>query len=214
MHYLFGGLILTFMLPATLLAQEDWRYLYDEQEDRAEKLFEHYYGQKDYPNALPHLEWLLDKTQDTSYCTKGAAVYEAMSRKASDDEDALRYANLCLKMYDDFIRYSGDTIRGLNRKLNQAYQLFYDRADKYPALLSLSEEVMLTSDNSFAFYNFSPLVNLLLLMEKDGMVKHEKTVQTVAKLENIASAPANSQNRQYQLAIIRAREILRKQSAG
>jgi tetratricopeptide (TPR) repeat protein len=213
MGYLLGSLILIFMLPPALLAQEDWRYLYDEQEERAAQLFEHYYSLQDFPKALPHLEWLLDKKQDTSYCTKGAFVYEFMSRNASDDEDALRYANLCLRMYDDFIRYSGDTIRGLNRKLHQAYQLFYDRAEKYPVLLSLSEEVMLKTGNLFAFYNFSPLINLMVLMEKDGKVNREKTEQAAALLQAIAASPPNSENRQYQLAIARVRQILHKQSA-
>lgn len=179
------------------LAQQDWHYLYQEQEGRAERLFEHYYSRKSYREALPHLEWLLDHKDQAEYHRRAVVVYEHLHQQATEEADQDRYARLSLRQFDLLKRYEDDTIGLLNRKLQQSYRLFYDQPAQYPFLLRLSEEVLSSSKNHFAPYNFTPFVRLLLLMIRSGSTTEATLAEGVQELEAITRAhPAESDYRE------------------
>lgn len=189
-------------------AQQDWQYLYEEQEDRAEELFNFYFEREEYEKALAHLEWLLDHRNDAVYHESAIVVYEHLSRRAEEKEDALRYAGLCLRQFDKLTSLTGDTLRMRNRQLNQAYQLFYDQPEQYPRLKRMSEHLLMESKTDFAFYNFSPYIHMMLLMEEAGLVERPAIEEAAKRLEEISRTPENRHDLNYQDAIRNIRQIL------
>jgi len=187
-------------------AQQDWHYLYREQEGRAARLFEHYFARQAFREALPHLEWLLDHKEEASYYRHAVVVYEHLHQQAEDEADRERYARLSLRQFDALRHYEKDTIELLNQKLKQAYQLYYDQPKQYPYLLQLSENVLASSKNRFAPYNFTPFVRLLLLMIQSGSTTKAVLDEGVQALEAISRAhPAETD---YQAAMEKVRSIL------
>lgn len=189
-------------------AQQDWQYLYEEQEDRAEELFLFYFEREAYKKALPHLEWLLDHRNDAVYHENAIVIYEDLARRTEEQEDALRYAALCLRQYEELMVLSGDTIGMRNQRLNQAYQLFYDQPAQYLRLKQMSELLLMESGTGFAFYNFSPYIRMLLLMEETRQVEGAAIDEVVKRLEEISRAPANRNDLNYQEAILKVSQIL------
>ena len=188
------------------LAQQDWHYLYQEQEGRAERLFEHYYSRGSYREALPHLEWLLDHKDQAEYHRRAVVVYEYLHQQAKEETDQDRYARLSLRQFDLLKRYEDDTIGLLNRKLQQSYRLFYDQPAQYAFLLRLSEEALNSSKSRFAPYNFTPLVRLLLLMIRSGSTTEVTLAEGLQELEAITLAHPDESD--YQEAMEKVRTIV------
>ncbi len=190
------------------VAQQDWQYLYEEQEGRAEKLFAHYYARQAYQEALPHLEWLLDHRQEAVYHQRAVVVYKHFHEQAKEVADQLRYAKLSLRQFDALMRYQKDSVQLLNQKLHHAYQLFYDCPEQYTFLWQLSREVLTASGSRFAPYNFTPYVRLLLLMIRSENVTEADLEKLVVRLEDIAWAHALEEYTAYQEAIKQVKEIV------
>lgn len=205
-HFLILLMTHFLLLAYAARAQQDWHYLYQEQEGRAERLFEHYYARQAYREALPHLEWLLDHKSEAAYHRHAVVVYEHLHQEAEDEADRDRYTRLSLRQFDDLRRYEDDTIALLNQKLQQAYHLFYDQPAEYSFLLQLSQKVLSTSNDRFAPYNFTPFVRLLLLMIRSGSKKEATLTEVVAQLESIAKVHQAEAN--YREAMQRVEEIL------
>jgi len=189
-------------------AQQDWQYLYEEQEGRAEKLFAHYYARQAYQEALPHLEWLLDHRSEAVYHQRAVVVYKHLHEQAEYVSDQLRYAQLSLRQFDALMRYREDTVKLLNQKLHHAYQLFYDCPEQYNFLWQLSREVLTASDSRFAPYNFTPYVRLVRLMIRSGNATEVGLEELVVRLEDIAQAHGQEEYTAYQEAIKQVKKIV------
>lgn len=206
-------LLLTLILLSysKLVAQEDWNYLFNQQHDRAVELFNHHYYGQEYQQALPHLEWMLDEQpgKSVSQYIMGIDVYEKIARKIEDPEERYRYTQLALKLYDERIRYFGDTVKVLNRKLGTAYGLLYADSSYHQQLYALSKEVLERSGKEFAYYNFMPHAFLLNQMLSKGKIDEEEAKAAAEQLSRIAAYHAQGQgSNRYEEVMPKVRQIL------
>lgn len=217
-HLLF--LIILFLLPnIQSLAQEDWQYLFKQQYDRAVELFNHHYFNKEYQQALPHLEWMLNEKpgENASQYIMGIELYEKLAQAAEDPEEKYRYTQLALKLYDDRLHYFGETAAVetasvLNRKLQTAFKLLYQDSTRHEQLLTLSEAVLRQTGKQFAYYNFVPYAFLLSQMQKKGSIQEEKVKATVEELNNIAAYHRKGQGKSnYEEAMSKVNNMLSPQ---
>ncbi|MFP4092425.1 MAG: hypothetical protein ACLFUB_01720 [Cyclobacteriaceae bacterium] len=206
--------LLCMLLSFTAAAQQDWEYLYDEQQDRAAELFNHYYFNKNYKEAVVHLEWLLSETPaaSPSYFSQGIEVYAGLSRSASNPDERIRYAMLSLRLYDGYIQFFGDSSRMLNLKLQQAYQLLHNDSSQYPLIKRLSLEVMELTDNHFAHYNFVPTMQFFVMLLQKGQADKNALRTLMDKFHLIARHPDNHAHFRYREALENVKLLYRKTS--
>jgi hypothetical protein len=203
-------LVLLTSLTTAALAQQDWHYLYEQQQDRAEELFNHYFFKEDYRQAVIHLEWLLSEAPavSSSYYMLGIETYTALSRQAGEEDEQLRYAMLSIQMYDRYLRYFGDTNRILNLKLRQAFELLHQHPERYPYLQTLCREVIEQTREAFAFYNYVPAAHFARIQYRRGKIGRQDVDKLLARLKAYATHPAHQHQQLYREAYEKSAELL------
>jgi tetratricopeptide (TPR) repeat protein len=132
-----------FLYSANLIAQPGWVWPTDSADsDKAKEYYALYSDlskAKNQIEALPYLEWLLDKAPklNVALYIGATSTYEDLADAETDPAKKLAFQEKTLEVYDKRIEYFGNEGEVLNRKAFASYRYFKDNKAKYPELIEL-----------------------------------------------------------------------------
>lgn len=189
-------LLLYFFLGAAgISAQPGWQWPADSTQSAKAKEYYALYSDLSKENkpaeALPYLEWLLERAPDlhVSLYIGAAATFEDLAEAASDPAEKLRFQERVLEAYDTRLQYFNHEGEVLNRKAFAAYKFFKDDKARYPALIELFSKAN-TLNGADAFDN-----NLIALMDilrrlklSGGSISDEQVINYYNEIGDILDA--------------------------
>lgn len=150
------------LFSSLTIAQPGWNWPEDEAlKDQALEAQANYKDilmpQKSYNKAMKRLNWLYNNTPDLheSIYQDGATCMKEMLK---GEKDVKRISNLqdsLLWMYDQRIKYFDDDADVIDRKVYEAFKLFYKDSDRYPMLDELFAKAYEMNGPNISYFNLN-----------------------------------------------------------
>jgi tetratricopeptide (TPR) repeat protein len=164
MKKLFSILSLLAMVSFTVVAQPGWNW----PEDRAaaeEKnvLYADAVKMGDFKGALPALQWLMNEVPDLnkSLYQNGAKIYDNLAKVEKDPAQKAIYVDSLMLMYDMRMKYFGDSVNVMNRKIFKAYRYNIKNYDKAEWLLGMFDTTYKISGDKVMDQNLLAYMNVI-----------------------------------------------------
>lgn len=164
LFYLFCGICLT---VTTVFGQtRDW--IWPEDRVKAEEnvaLYSDYLSLKDYRQAADYLSWLIINAPNLniSLYQNGSKIYENLALNDTNEINRGIFLDSMLWMYDTRMKYFGDSVNVMNRKVNKAYTHFFRSKDKLKFLLLQFDITFSISGNEVLNSNIPAYMNVIKL---------------------------------------------------
>lgn len=173
-------------------AQPGWNWGADEataQEKNA--LYNDLLNQKNYKEAVPALDWLLENTPDLNAAIyiNGAKIYQALADAETDPGQKIQYQEKALSMYDLRIEHFKEEAKVLDRKAYVAYKYLKDRKEKYKELYDLFERTFELNGSNISVNNLVAYMDVIRryrasggsLSDEDVLERYDKVSTIIGK---------------------------------
>ncbi len=145
--------------------------------------------QKNYQEAVPPLEWLLENAPDLnpSIYINGADIYEELALKASDPTEKQGYTDDALAMYDKRLEYfgSGKEADILNRKASTAMKILYKDKEQYDKLQEIYTNAVEKSGDKLAYYNLVPYMTVARTQFDRGQLDEGQVINIYDQISSV-----------------------------
>jgi tetratricopeptide (TPR) repeat protein len=177
-------LALQVTLSFAALAQPGWNW----PEDRAaaeEKnvLYTDAVKMGDFKGALPALNWLIMEAPDLnkSLYQNGSKIYDNLAKVEKDEAQKAVYIDSLMWMADQRMKYFGDSVNVMNRKVFKAYKYYIRDHDKSEWLLEMFDITYKISGNKVMDQNLLAYMNVIKLnkLAKKNLTDEEVIVRYV-----------------------------------
>jgi tetratricopeptide (TPR) repeat protein len=177
-------LALQVTLSFAALAQPGWNW----PEDRAaaeEKnvLYTDAVKMGDFKGALPALNWLIMEAPDLnkSLYQNGSKIYDNLAKVEKDEAQKAVYIDSLMWMADQRMKYFGDSVNVMNRKVFKAYKYYIRDYNKSEWLLEMFDITYKISGNKVMDQNLLAYMNVIKLnkLAKKNLTDEEVIVRYV-----------------------------------
>jgi len=171
-------------LSFAAIAQPGWNW----PEDRAlaeEKnvLYTDAVKMGDFKGAIPALNWLISEAPDLnkSLYQNGSKIYDNLAKVEKDAAQKTIYIDSIMWMADQRMKYFGDSVNVMNRKVFKAYKYFIKDYDKSEWLLEMFDITYKISGNKVMDQNLLAYMNVIKVnkLAKKNLTDEEVIVRYV-----------------------------------
>ena len=157
------------LLSVTLMAQPGWNWPADENLKSQAMEKQAYYkllmAQSKFQEAVDPLNWLYENNPNlnTSIYIDGEKCLKDLLENTEDKERKVRLQDSIIWLYDQRLEHFDNDAKTLDRKVYQAFQLYYKTPSKYPMLSELYEEAYEMNGPEISEFNLSTYMFLAKL---------------------------------------------------
>ena len=164
-----GTTILSLLFAMTLAtiaqAQPGWKWP-EEEKDKAEEynvLYSDAVKMQDWQTAIPPLQWLINKAPDLnkSLYVNGSKIYDNLAKVEKDEAKKAVYVDSLMLMYDLRMKYFGDSVNVMNRKIFKAYRYYIKDYSKSEWLLEIFDKTYEISGDKVMDQNLLAYMNVI-----------------------------------------------------
>jgi tetratricopeptide (TPR) repeat protein len=164
-----GTTLLSLLIAMTLSivanAQPGWKWP-EQEKDKAEEynvLYSDAVKMQDWQTAIPPLQWLINKAPDLnkSLYVNGAKIYDNLAKVEKDAAKKADYVDSLMLMYDLRMKYFGDSVNVMNRKVFKAYRYYIKDYSKSEWLLEIFDKTYEISGDKVMDQNLLAYMNVI-----------------------------------------------------
>ena len=174
-------------LSITAVAQPGWNWPEDKAAaEEKNVLYADAVKMGDFRGALPPLSWLIRVAPDLnkSLYQNGAKIYDNLAKVEKDPAQKDIYLDSLMWMYDMRMKYFGDSINVMNRKIFKAYRYYIKNYDKSEWLLELYDKTYKISGSKVMDQNLLAYMNVIKVNKLAK--KNLSDEQVLERYENIS----------------------------
>ncbi|MEM6735940.1 MAG: hypothetical protein AAF620_07725 [Bacteroidota bacterium] len=157
------------LFSVILLAQPGWNWPEDENLKSQAMEKQAYYkllmAQSKFSEAMKPLNWLYENNPqlNTSIYIDGEKCLKDIVQKTEEKDREKRLQDSILWLYDQRLEYFDNDASTLDRKVYQAFQMYYKEPSKYPMLVDLYEKAYKVNGPEISEFNLSTYMFLAKL---------------------------------------------------
>jgi tetratricopeptide (TPR) repeat protein len=187
MKKLFTILSLLASISFTVVAQPGWNWPADKASaEEKNVLYADAVKMGDFKGAIPPLQWLINEVPDLnkSLYQNGSKIYDNLAKVEKDPAQKAIYVDSLMWMYDMRMKYFGDSVNVMNRKIFKAYRYNIKNYDKAQWLLGMFDITYKISGNKVMDQNLLAYMNVIKV---NKLVKKNLTDEQVLEKYEIIS---------------------------
>ena len=180
------SLLVTLSIAAT--AQPGWNWPEQNKPEAEEKnvLYADAVKMGDFKGAIPPLSWLIMVAPDLnkSLYQNGAKIYDNLAKVEKDPAQKIVYLDSLMWMYDMRMKYFGDSVNVMNRKIFKAYKYHIKNYDQSEWLLEMFDVTYKISGSKVMDQNLLAYMNVIKVNKL--VKKNLSDEEVLARYENIS----------------------------
>lgn len=189
-------LIILLTTAVLAMAQPGWNWPEQDRPKAEEKnvFYSDAVKMQDWQTAIPPLQWLLNKAPDLneSLYVNGAKIYDNLAKVEKDAAKKKVYVDSLLWMYDMRMKYFGDSVNVMNRKVFKAYKYSIKDYDKAKWLLDMFDETYAISGTKVLDQNLLAYMNTIKVNKKvKKNLSDEQVLERYDAITDVIEAKVN-----------------------
>ena len=179
------SLLITLSIAA--VAQPGWNWPEDKASaEEKNVLYADAVKMGDFKGAVPPLNWLINVAPDLnkSLYQNGAKIYDNLAKVEKDPAQKNIYLDSLMWMYDMRMKYFGDSVNVMNRKIFKAYKYYIKDYDKSEWLLEMFDITYKISGSKVMDQNLLAYMNVIKVNKLAK--KNLSDEQVLERYENIS----------------------------